>query len=391
MARLAASGARAAPDLKSNTVHEAGCGNRGSTRDSDNHELGSSNPTFLGRAKDSVSNKGMLTTLFARASSLLNNALAPKPSNADSAADLVNQPLNALLDKYWHLHWRHLKSRKVIELALRRHLRPEFGDRICGQIRREEVAEWHEGHRAKHSNITNKALRHAREAWNKLLPEERNPFNGVRPHPERVCNRQFTDDERARWVKAFAELLTESRTPGRTGRPMQEPTAAALWVVRGSLARTDEILNLRRDQIDVSAEIALIEEHKTDGEVASKTIYLSAVMDVIRHRCEVCDRTGTPWLFPSRWSDSGHVECLRGLFYRVCKRAGIVVTKDLRPHMLRGDGASLLANEGTDIRVIQKILGHSSIKSTARYTNPSQEKARRVVVHLGERLGGTPW
>ena len=42
---------------------------------------------------------------------------------------------------------------------------------------------------------------------------------------------------------------------------------------------------------------------------------------------------------------------------------------ELHPHMLRHSCGYALVNKGTDIRVIQRYLGHRSISSTVRYTN----------------------
>ncbi|MFA9409443.1 MAG: tyrosine-type recombinase/integrase [Candidatus Dadabacteria bacterium] len=70
---------------------------------------------------------------------------------------------------------------------------------------------------------------------------------------------------------------------------------------------------------------------------------------------------------------------IRKAFKNSCNRAGI---KNLTFHTLRHTFATRLVLSGVDLATVSKLLGHSTIQMTMRYSHPTPEALKNAVSKL---------
>lgn len=81
------------------------------------------------------------------------------------------------------------------------------------------------------------------------------------------------------------------------------------------------------------------------------------------------------FLFPPSGQSSQHHLSRKSVYRRFMKYTNNTVT----PHMLRHYYATRMANNGEDIRVVQKLLGHCSQQTTERYLHVDEQRLRQAV------------
>ena len=146
---------------------------------------------------------------------------------------------------------------------------------------------------------------------------------------------------------------------------------AALSLCYGCGLRAGEVVRLKVKHIDSAQKIIRIEQSK--GRKDRNVMLSPETIDLLRKWWK--GRRGfdahTPiqerWLFPGRKPGMPMTtRQLNRLFHEAADWAGI--KKGVTLHALRHSFATHLLERGTDIKIIQALLGHDKLDTTARYT-----------------------
>jgi site-specific recombinase XerD len=90
------------------------------------------------------------------------------------------------------------------------------------------------------------------------------------------------------------------------------------------------------------------------------------------------DASEGPYVFVSERGGKISPDVIARVVDRAAIAAGLAF--HVHPHMLRHSAGYMLANEGTDTRLIQGFLGHRNIQNTVRYTQLSAKRLAGVRV-----------
>ncbi len=127
--------------------------------------------------------------------------------------------------------------------------------------------------------------------------------------------------------------------------------------------RVSEIVNIKIKHIDSTNMLVLIQGAK--GKKDRYTNLPETILTPMREYYKMYKPK--EWLFEGQYGGQYSVRSVQSIFKTAMKKAKI--NKTIGIHGLRHSYATHLIESGADIRFIQELLGHNSIKTTQIYTN----------------------
>jgi site-specific recombinase XerD len=137
--------------------------------------------------------------------------------------------------------------------------------------------------------------------------------------------------------------------------------------------RVGEVVRLRPSDLDVDR--GLLRVRRGKGGKDRRTLLADRAVEALRtyQSAYPCER----WLFPGARPDR-HLtpRSVQRVVKRAARSAGI--EKNVTTHTLRHSFATHLLEGGTNLRVIQELLGHQSVRTTQIYTHVAKSTLEGV-------------
>jgi len=154
---------------------------------------------------------------------------------------------------------------------------------------------------------------------------------------------------------------------------------AILQTLYGAGLRIQEALNLSYKDIDSSRMLIRVRQGK--GKKDRYVMLSTQLLETLRTYWKASQPKPVLYLFPGRDPTKPLTsETVQRLMKRIIKKVGI--TKPATPHVLRHSFATHLLEDGYDVRKIQFLLGHKSLRSTCTYTHVARDFLQKTTSPL---------
>jgi integrase/recombinase XerC len=165
-----------------------------------------------------------------------------------------------------------------------------------------------------------------------------------------------------------------------------------LWVIRHRDAimlkfllatglRVGELCELRLSDLMLSERKGTVLVRNGKGRKQRSVALMNEIRKDLAEWLNVRPRVTSDRIFIGQRGEPVQPRVVQRVVERYARQAGL---EDVTPHTCRHTFAKELLNSGASPFEVAKLLGHSSLDSTMRYTQPSEEDLRNAVERLGE-------
>lgn len=178
---------------------------------------------------------------------------------------------------------------------------------------------------------------------------------------------------RPRKESKLPEVLSPSEVGRLLARARNPKHRAVLMLLYSAGLRVGEVVRLRPSDLDV--ERGLVRVRKAKGSKDRYTLLAQRAVEAVRLYLDAYPPQ--EWLFPgARPGRHLTVRSVQRVVERAARAAGLA--KHVTSHTLRHSFATHLLESGTNLRIIQELLGHQSPRTTQLYTHVAKSTLQSV-------------
>lgn len=226
------------------------------------------------------------------------------------------------------------------------------------------------------STSINRCLSSLRSYYNYLLKE-----NVVNTNPFKLVNSMKKEKKLPEYFKynEYVELVNSIDINSNLG--IRNRCIFEVLLCTG--CRCSELVNIKLCDVDLdNREIKVLGKGNKE-----RIVYLgSYAIDSLNMYLSVRDelsKKDNKYLFVNHLGNKLTTRGIRDIIDKILLKSSLNLK--ITPHTFRHSFATMLLNEGCDLKSVQELLGHVSLSTTSIYTHVSNEELKRVYLHTNPR------
>ena len=221
-------------------------------------------------------------------------------------------------------------------------------------------------------NLGNSSVRYYFLSLNLSVNSSRLCYAALRFFFANILNRPFTTDEIPikKKEKTLPKVLSKQQIKLILKETKNLKHKLIIKMLYSTGLRLQELINLKRTDIDFDNNILFVRKGK--GKKDRITIISENIkLDLLKYYSQYEFKTN--YVFEGR-KNKYSKKSVQLILHNASKKLKFRI----HPHMLRHSFATHLLEQGTDIRIIQKLLGHSDLNTTEIYTRVANKNLKKI-------------
>lgn len=226
------------------------------------------------------------------------------------------------------------------------------------------------------STSINRCLSSLRSYYNYLLKE-----NIVDTNPFKLVNSMKKEKKLPEYFKynEYVELVNSIDINSNLG--IRNRCIFEVLLCTG--CRCSELVNIKLCDIDLdNREIKVLGKGNKERIVYLGSYAIDSLNMYLSIRNEL-SKKDNKYLFVNHLGNKLTTRGIRDIIDKILLKSNLHLK--ITPHTFRHSFATMLLNEGCDLKSVQELLGHVSLSTTSIYTHVSNEELKRVYLHTNPR------